>query len=310
MLLLAFSVGIGHNSMVTNSTIVMRNLWERGLIIILGDLIRYKLIKTANRQERYWIIFILTLALIYSQTNEIHRIIYGNMTVLDTFFELIFSPLVISIVVSYFAIKGSFLLVVSVSFLYTMTPYLLPILPSISLVAFSILTSGLIFLSAIIYYIIMNSIKPHNQKIREGRAARYYKKNFANKTLIAAITCLIIIFFAGMLPIYPVVILTESMTGTFDRSSLVFVEGIPSDDVFYRISEGSVIHFVSHTGVEYIHRVVDITYDPYGERQYITQGDAAYLVDPFPVPQSSVKGIAHSYLPYIGYPIVLLNERR
>jgi len=310
LLLLAFSVGIGHNSMVTNQSIVLRNLWERGLIIILGDLIRYKLIKNAPNQERRLIIIILTLTLVFSQTSEIHRIISGNLAAADAFFELIFTPLVIHSVLGYLAIKGSFLLVISVSFLYSMTPFLMPVLPAISLAAFSIITSGLIFISAIIYYAIMNTTKPHAQKIREKRAAKYRKNSLVNKGIATTMICLIIIFFAGMLPIYPVVILTESMTGTFNRSSLVFVEKIPPDDVFYRINEGTVIHFISHTNIEYIHRVVDITYDSYGERQYITQGDAVYVVDPFPVPQSNVKGIAHAFVPYIGYPIVFLNERR
>ena len=307
MLFLAFNIGVGHNSMVANHSVVIRNLWERGSIIILGDLIRYKLIKHANDQERRVTIFIITLTLVYSQTTEIHRIISGNMSALDAFFELIFSPLVTSIVISYFSIKGSLFLVVSVSFLYTMTPYLMPILPATTLAAFSIITSGLIFVSAIIFSALMNSSKPIIQRIREKRVAKY-RKTPLNRVTMITFSCLIVIFFAGMLPIYPVVILTESMTGTFDKSSLVFVEKIPPDEVLNRINEGTVIHFTSHTNVEYIHRVVGITYDTYGKRQFITQGDAAYLVDPFPVPQSNVKGIAHSFVPYIGYPIVVLSE--
>lgn len=310
MLLLAFNVGVAHNSMVTSQSIVLRNIWERALLIIIGDLIRYKLIKTADEDEHYFIIFILTLSLVYSQTTEIHRIVHGNMSLLNAFFELIFSPLVTSFVVSYFAIKGTFLLVTSVSFLYTITPYLIPILPDISLAGFAIITSGLVFISAIIYYAIMNTLKLPNQQIREKRTTKYSKKTLINKGIAASIIGLIIIFFAGMLPIYPVIILTESMTGTFNRSSLVFVEKITPNEVLYRIDEGDVIHFISHTGVEYIHRIVEITYDSYGEREYITQGDAAYLVDPFPVPQANVKGIAHSFIPYIGYPIVFFNERR
>jgi len=310
ILLLAFGFGVGHNSLVASSPVVMRNLWERGLIVILGEFIRYKLIKHAGVQERGVIIFMLTIVLVYSQMNEIHRVTHGDMGMLDTFFELIFSPLIISSVVSYFAIKGSFLLVAAVSFVYTMTPYLLPILPSVSLVAFSIIISGLAFVSAMIYYFLMDSDKQCSRQTCEKRAARYRKKTLLNKGLTILFICFIIAFVRGVLPIYPIAILTESMTGTFDRGSLVFVERIPPNEVFNRINEGTVIHFVSHTGIEYIHRVVDITYDIYGERQYITRGDAVYLADPFPVPQSNVLGIAHAFLPYIGYPRVILNERR
>jgi len=310
ILFLAFGVGVGYNSMVTSWSIIARNLWEVGLIVVLGDFIRYKLIKHASEQEHRVIVFMLTIVLVYSQMSEIHRITHGNMGILDAFFELIFSPLVIGSVVSYFAIKGPFLLVATVSFVYTMTPYLLPILPSISLITFSIITSGLAFVSAITYYFLIDNNKQRNEKIREKRAARYSKKPLAHKGITILFICVTIAFVRGMFPIYPIVILTESMTGTFDRGSLVFVERIPPDEVFNRINEGTVIHFVSHTGIEYIHRVIEITYDIYGERQYITRGDAVYLADPFPVPQSEILGIAHVFLPHIGYPVVFLNERR
>ena len=310
ILILAFSVGVGYNSMVTNGSIIVRNLWEIGLIVVLGDFIRYTLIKQATEKERRIIVFMLTTVLVYSQINEIHRITHGNMGVLDAFFELIFSPLVIGSVVSYFAIKGPFLLVALVSFVYTMTPYLMPILPTVSLVAFSIIISILAFISAIIYYFLFDNNKKPSEKIAEKRTARYNKKTLLQRGMTIAIICLIIAFVRGMFPIYPTVILTESMTGTFNRGSLVFIERIRPDEVFNRIREGDVIHFISHTGIEYVHRVVDITYDTYGERQYITRGDAVYLTDPSPVPQSSILGIAHTFLPYIGYPVVLLNERR
>ena len=310
MLLLSFGVGVGHNHMVTSLPIVIRNLWEIGLIILLGDLIRYKLIKNAGDQERRTVVFVLTLALMYSQMNEIHRITHGNMTLPDAFFEMIFSRLVIGGVASYFAIKGSLSLVISVSFVYAMTPYLLPVLPSISLIAFSIMISGIAFASAIIYYFLIDNNKQRSELICEKRAARYSKNILKNKIITVLFIGFIVAFASGLLPIYPVAILTDSMTGTFDRGSLVFVERIPPSEVFNRINEGTVIHFVSHTGVEYIHRVIEIIYDDYGERQYVTMGDAVALADPFPVPQSNVHGIAHAFIPYIGYPIVFLNERR
>ena len=310
MLLLAFRVGVGYNSMVTSHAVVVRNLWELGLIIILGDYIRYKLIKNTGRQERRMILFMLTITLVYSQMNEIHRITGGNMTILAAFFELIFSPLVIGTIVSYFAIKGSFLLVASINFIYTMTPYLMPILPSVSLVAFSIITSGLAFISAIIYYFLIDNNKPYSSRNREKRIARYSKKTLVSKGAAVLIVGSILIFTSGRLPIYPIAVLTESMTGTFNRGSIVFIERLSPDEVFNKVDEGTVVHFISHTGIEYIHRVIDFTYDDYGERQYITQGDAVYLPDPFPVPQSNIYGIAHTFIPYIGYPIVLLSERR
>ncbi|MCL1990600.1 MAG: signal peptidase I [Defluviitaleaceae bacterium] len=310
LLFLAFFVGASHNSMVTSFPVVMRHLWERGFVIFLGDVIRYKLIKSTGTKERRFMLVMVTVVLVYSQLNHIHRITQGHLPVADAFFELIFSPLVIGSVVSYFAIKGSFLLVASVSFTYIMAPYLLPLLPTVSLMAFSLISSGVAFIAAMIYYVSIDSNKLQMMRIQEKRAATYRKKTRINQSLTASVIGLILLFASGLLPIYPVVILTESMTGTFNRGSLVFVERIATDDVFNRIEAGMVIHFISHQNVEYIHRVVELVYDAEGERHYMTQGDAVYLVDPVPVPQSHVRGIAHAFIPYLGYPVVLLNERR
>ena len=125
--------------------------------------------------------------------------------------------------------------------------------------------------------------------------------------LTSVLISLIVAFFNGVFPLYPVVVLTSSMSGTFERGSLVFNEKIPAGEAFVRVGEGEVIHFVCRGRVEYVHRVIDFRHDIDGERQYITRGDASELTDPHPVQQDSVLGIVRASLPFFGYPYIFFQ---
>ena len=223
------------------------------------------------------------------------------------FFESIFKPLVISAAVSYIAINGNYFSVVFISFIYSMASYLVPIIPNILPIVWSLIINGLVFITVIIYYIEINE-KGQALRIREKRVDKYIKKPIFGYLFIGAIMSLIVAFFIGMFPIYPVVVLTDSMEPTLGRGNLVLVERVPNGDAFIRVGEGEVLHYKNHLGVEYIHRVVDFTYDINGERQYITRGDASYLTDPYPVIQSDVLGIARAALPFIGYPYIFFRS--
>jgi hypothetical protein len=52
---------------------------------------------------------------------------------------------------------------------------------------------------------------------------------------------------------------------------------------------------------------VEFRYDDSGERIYITKGDANTIADINPVGADQVLGVARAYIPYIGYPAVLMR---
>lgn len=310
IIIAAFLFGAGANVMAPNLSVVGHSLWERGSIIILGELIRYKLIKKAGQENRTGIVVALTIVLAFGQMNAVRMMIQGDMAVWTVFFESVFRPLAISAVASYLAVEGSFLSVILLSFAYSMAPYLVPILPNISPTAWSLIISGLAFLTGVILYFATNE-KGCSQRVREKQVLKYYaKKPIFYNAITAVVIIAIITFFAGVFPIYPVVVLTGSMAGTFERGSLVFVERVPPGDAFIRVGEGYVIHFVNHNGVSYIHRVIDFGHNIDGERQYVTRGDATELVDPFAVTQDDVLGIARASLPFFGYPYIFFQAVR
>jgi len=308
-LFLAFIFGAGTNTMTINSTFVVRNLWIRGLSIILGEYIRYKLIKHSSDKNLVTVVILLSITLAYTHMFDAHRLFIGSTIMLSIFYETVFMPLVISSVASYIAVKGDFWAVILLSFVYAMTQYLAPILPNISPIAWSLIVTAIIFVTAIIYRFMMDEKKRDLRK-REQRAVKYAPQNIRSYVSTVLLLGIIIAFFMGAFPIYPVVILTGSMAGTFERGSLVFVQRVPHGEAFNRIGEGYVIHFLSRGRVSYIHRVIDFWHDEDGERQYITRGDASDLIDAHPVPQEDVLGIARASLPFFGYPYVIVQSIR
>jgi signal peptidase I len=299
--------GAGINTMAVNPSVVVRNLWEIGLIVMLGEFIRYKLIKNTTEQNRAFVIVPLTIALAYGLMNDMRIFIRSDTAFAEMFFAAIFVTLAIGTVASYFAIEGSFLSVVLISFMYTIIPYLSPIMPNVSSVVWALAVSGVLFVTATIYYTIMSD-KRRDTKIHEKRLARYARKPIFATAITVESIVVIIAFFAGVFPVYPVVILTDSMEGTFDRGSIVFVEKVSQGDAFLSVGEGDIIHFTGQTGVEYVHRVVEFRFDGYGERVYITQGDAVETADTFHVPQENVLGVANAQIPFIGYPYIRVQN--
>ena len=306
-LVLSVLFGAGTNMMAASFPVVIRNLWEVGSIVVLGELIRYKLIKNTDKHDRAGIVLILTVVLAYGHMNALRMLFGGDVAVWAVFYESVFRPLVISAAASYFAIKGGFVSVVLVSFFYTMVIYLLPVIPNISSIVWALLISGLAFLTVVVCYSVIDG-KKRAQRKRENRLAKYFDKKPVYAYVIrVGVIAVVAAFFLGIFPIYPVAILTGSMAGTFERGSLVFVERVPQGEAFIMVGEGEVIHFISRGRVEYIHRVVDFAHGADGERQYITQGDASYLIDPFPVYQDDVLGIARATLPFFGYPYIFFQ---
>jgi signal peptidase len=106
------------------------------------------------------------------------------------------------------------------------------------------------------------------------------------------------------------VIVSGSMTGTYDRGSLVFDEVVPveelrtGDVITYRPPPGS-----GPTGLV-THRIAEIRQDPSGP-VFRTRGDANPVADPWtfrlagPTQARVVSGV-----PYVGYVLGALSDRR
>jgi signal peptidase len=107
------------------------------------------------------------------------------------------------------------------------------------------------------------------------------------------------------------VIVSGSMTGTYDRGSVVFDQVVPTaslqvgDVITYRPPAGAgPDHLVTH-------RISAITADGSGGRIYRTKGDANAVADPwtFTLPNAAQARV-RAGLPYVGFAIAALSDRR
>ena len=101
------------------------------------------------------------------------------------------------------------------------------------------------------------------------------------------------------------VILTDSMTGTYDQGDVIIVDEFSSDQLSApdgEIAKGDVVTFIAPEGFVDVegrnvtHRVVEAPYLDDGEWYVRTKGDASPAEDPVPVPVSALVGkvVGHS----------------
>jgi len=106
------------------------------------------------------------------------------------------------------------------------------------------------------------------------------------------------------------VIVSGSMTGTYDRGSLVLDEVVPVSE----LREGDVITYQPPAGAGpdglVTHRIAEITTDQVGRRTFRTKGDANEAADPwtFHLPKGEQARVRLG-VPYAGFALAALGRR-
>ena len=106
------------------------------------------------------------------------------------------------------------------------------------------------------------------------------------------------------------VITSGSMTGTYDRGSLVLDEVVPVSE----LREGDVITYRPPAGAGpaglVTHRIAEITTDKLGRRSFRTKGDANEAADPwtFMLPKGEQARV-RAGVPYVGFALAALGRR-
>ncbi len=107
------------------------------------------------------------------------------------------------------------------------------------------------------------------------------------------------------------VITSGSMTGTYDRGSLVFDTVVPTSS----LKVGDVITYMPPSGSGpaglVTHRIASITAGPGGNRVFRTKGDANTAADPWTFSLGArTQAKAAFHLPYVGFAFAALGDRR
>jgi signal peptidase I len=106
-------------------------------------------------------------------------------------------------------------------------------------------------------------------------------------------------------------IVSGSMTGTYDRGSVVFDEVVPVAD----LKVGDVITYRPPAGSGpkglVTHRIAAITSDRDGSRIYRTKGDANAVADPWTFKLAGPKQArVRAGVPYLGFAVAALSDRK
>jgi signal peptidase len=107
------------------------------------------------------------------------------------------------------------------------------------------------------------------------------------------------------------VITSGSMTGTYDRGSLLYAEVVPTST----LKVGDVITYTPPAGAGptglVTHRIASIAPGPGGARVLRTKGDANEAVDPWTFTlRNPTQARASFHLPYVGFGLAALGDRR
>jgi signal peptidase len=106
------------------------------------------------------------------------------------------------------------------------------------------------------------------------------------------------------------VIVSGSMTGTYDRGSVVFDRVVPVSE----LKAGDVITYKppGDSGIDHLvtHRIASITTDSSGVRVFRTKGDANQVADPWTFTLANPKQArVIAGVPYAGFAIAALSDR-
>jgi signal peptidase len=134
--------------------------------------------------------------------------------------------------------------------------------------------------------------------------------------ILASLLCAACLALAGLM-ILPglfgyqrYVITSGSMTGTYDRGSIVFDDVVPVSD----LQVGDVITYTPPPGSGptglVTHRIAWIGSDQFGRRVLRTKGDANEAVDPWTFTlDGETQARVYFHVPYVGYALAALSIR-
>jgi len=125
--------------------------------------------------------------------------------------------------------------------------------------------------------------------------------------LLAAVVVAMLVLLPSLFGWQRYAIVSGSMTGTYDRGSLVLDEVVPVGE----LKVGDVITYTPPAGDHLItHRIVWIGRDPSGARGYRTKGDANPVADPWTFRlDRPTQARVRAGVPYVGYVLMALGRR-
>jgi signal peptidase I len=143
-----------------------------------------------------------------------------------------------------------------------------------------------------------------------GSPRRRAARTLATALCVACLLLGALMILPGLFGYQRYVITSGSMTGTYDRGSIVFEDVVPVSD----LRVGDVITYTPPAGSGpdglVTHRIASISRDQFGRPLFQTKGDANETADPWTFTlDESTQARAVFHVPYVGYVLSALAIR-
>ncbi len=271
------------------------------LIVLISEFLRYQLLRKSEGKFKL-IVLTTILFILVDVSNAIHfanfssgyeAIVFIGLTLLPSICKNIFS--------TYTSARTGYKPAIILNLCLGLYRYLLPILPNFneyfqSMFSLIVLT-GITF---ILYRVLKKDLHEDDE----------LDTKHSNKSMILAyiveitIAIVLIYFVSGYFKYYAIAIASNSMYPTFERGSVAIIKKI--DDNYSDLKIGDIIAYNYENRI-IAHRIAKIT-EIDNTRYFYTKGDANASMDNYVVRQDMIRGVINAYIPFIGYPTVLLNE--
>jgi len=276
---------------------ILKNLWVFLPFIISREIIRDSIIKSSVKGYKSLII-IITIIFIFTDIPYANFETYSK-TIADVveFSIKTFMPAAcLNIFLSYLcyreSYKSSIIYLLPIKIIYVLTP---------------VFTNDIFFVTIIIDLLIpiFTFWKIENFYNIVGIVSIYEKnevKTKVKRSIVFVILGFILAFTTRILPISPIVIVSDSMNPYIEKGDLAIIQKLDSskikinDIIEYRLDDIYVIH-----------RVINIKNTNNG-KIYITKGDSNKSFDVKPVKENQINGKLVGNIPKIGYPTIWLRE--
>ena len=270
------------------------------LIIIISEFLRYQLLRKSEGKLKLLVLTTILFILV-DISNSIYfsdfasgyeTIVFIGITLLPSICKNIFS--------TYTSSKTGYKPAILLNSCIGLYRYLLPITPNFNEYFQSMFS--LIVLTAItfmIYRILKKELKEDEIDTKNSN------KPIIFAYIIEIVIAIILVYFvSGYFQYYAIAIASNSMYPTFERGSVVIIKKIDED--YASLEVGDIIAYQYENRI-IAHRIVKII-EIDEERYFYTKGDANNSSDNYVVTEDMIMGTINAYIPFLGYPTVLINE--
>ena len=279
---------------------ILKNMWAFVSIIIFQEMARFALIRLSPKKIGYYAIITILLIITQVEFWSIGGSLGNNVDFFKYTSQTIIPLIVSNCLFTYLTITSGNISSTVYRSILELLVILLPIFPSINWLISSMMNIILVIIVALyVNYTDMKSSRTYSRK-------QVKKESIVSYIPFVIVLVLVVCFVSGMFKYIPIAVLSDSMLPEFSRGDAVIIEKI-SDKSLKKLKKGTIIYYSKDSKLV-IHRIVEITKDESNKTKIITKGDNNNTVDPSPVSEGEVLGVAKFMVPYVGYPSVLVSE--